>query len=320
VDIPLPTVFDQSVAKREGTADQADLAAQLLTVAAGVAAILATGGVAIPAFALIGITAGGGGGGLASVLADLNPTTLRNQATAQFWSDVKCTLYCNLPDDGILTSERAASLADDIEAEIVPGYSEAGVLLAEIFRALDGLALSQYSSVGSLYNGDNCDICECEEATACEPIDIVWSDLLTTPVGWYSLGDISTAGWQGTPPPDWSGDYSCSRAAYGAWAKTGQFNPRIGVKVVFAEPCAIDRAMFKFQAPGSNSKWMCIAGKTAGGTVKVLSTVFDGIPSEPVLTHGVILDTPEEYIELWFMARSGTSDAITVYITECEVN
>lgn len=158
VDIPLPTQVQDLLTVKQNSANDGEALAGILGLGAAIAVIVP---IAIPAYLIAGVAAGGAVAGLASTTMNIDISAVQAELTAQFWQDVKCSIYCHLPSDAILTPEVANDIADGLESDLLATYPNAIPLISGQFRAFSPEALGQYSIYGALYDGDNCDLCSC---------------------------------------------------------------------------------------------------------------------------------------------------------------
>lgn len=152
-DIILPDLVDQLLTQQESIAG----ASALLAVILGIVAAVATG----PA----GLAIGAGISGLIGTILTLDTAACRAELTNAYWLEVKCRLFCAMPEDGRLTAAVLSLLADTLKD--IPGYPQSNAYVYGILQNLNPDFAGQASALGALYAG-NCDICECDDC----PLDL----------------------------------------------------------------------------------------------------------------------------------------------------
>lgn len=161
VDLPLPTLIQEYITTQQNNANTVDIVSALIAFGLGIGGIIVTGGTSAIAYIFAGLAIAADGSDLAAKILNIDPTLLAAETTAQFWQDVKCAIYCVLPNDGVLTPDVAQAIADNLESELLTTYPNAIPLLSDSFRMFSIEALGKMSIYGALYDGDNCDLCAC---------------------------------------------------------------------------------------------------------------------------------------------------------------
>ena len=194
-EFALPDLVNETLSIREQHAT-------LYGILGGLIALVAapfTGGTSAAGY----IAFGGGVVGLAGALQTINPADCRSEADNAYWQEVKCRLYCELPEDSVIDRNLLSNIVSIING--IPNKPNINGLLAEIIPAVHDDAIRVWSLMGSNYNGDcsNCPSC----GGWCYNYDMTLQDH-----GWIGrVADgvtqgiyVSNVGWQAAPR---SGNY-----------------------------------------------------------------------------------------------------------------
>jgi hypothetical protein len=200
----------------------------------------------------------------ASQLAGIDTATVNAELTNAWWSEVKCKLYCAMPDNGILTSAVLSALADEVDE--IQGFVNARALVVPQIRNLSNELAAQSSTLGTLYTG-NCASCDCQTENPCtEVYDSADPETRIIPPGvsvnftgspqwnFSRFGNGSTAstggytGWFQAPNETFSGGvnngkYIAGNAGVG-WDVNSNLHPVSAVVIAYETPCDIETVSF----------------------------------------------------------------------------
>jgi hypothetical protein len=323
VDLVLPTLVQDSIAARQESTDFISLVGILMSVVAAGLAIAATGGAAIPAFAIAGIGAAGAGTTYEAHIQGVDIQSLENQLTPQFWQDVKCAIYCKLPSDGILTLEACDAIADEVMQ--INGVTEAKTTVALQFRTFSEAARGRWSVVGALYDGQNCDLCGCDDGCAVE--NIVWAEIGETPAGWDSptampLGITDPNGLLAPTGGTVEYFYYGGQAIQGTrtpndyWRATRIRPPNETLLVnrrTFAEPCTIFDVMFDAGSNTTNSKFYTVVAELPDGSHQVIAATRHSATAFGDYKKVYTFDDPITVKALYFHFQTGSASGTTTF-------
>lgn len=165
-DLMLPSHMAQIVQTIEQTGNNKEALSSLIGFAVALTGLIfmpftgGASGAAALAWVFGAFTVAETLGELSALVADADAAAVNNDMTTQFWQDVKCKIYCVLPNDGIVSQAIQAQIADEVQT-LAASYPNAIPLLAESIRQFSPEAIGRFNIFGALYDGSNCDLCAC---------------------------------------------------------------------------------------------------------------------------------------------------------------
>ena len=314
-ELTLPSMYLQQISAKIEAGNRNELIVAVAGLVVGVAGLVlavGTGGTAAVVFGWGALSAGivTGGTGMINVLDNASIEELQADDTPAFWQAVKCAIYCHLPDDGILTSAAANEIAAAVE-ELATEYPKAALIIGDSIRTMSEDARALISTMGALYEGSNCDICDCE--VDCEAFKITWTDVVATPARWtspaakptgvtnpYGFADGSTL--TGFPQYD-----QMTRAASAPWVESVSGTAKQSVvKYDFEEPCLVKRAGFQTFASSTNTKLHWIILELVGGEKRVITYRRNNAPTPGLQTIDYTLPVPLMAVAVYYCYHTGT--------------
>lgn len=165
-DLMLPSYMAEIVTTIEQTSNNKDALSALIGFAVAVTGIIftpltaGTSALAALGYIFAGFAVAETFGELSAMVSEADAASVENEMTPQFWQDVKCKIYCILPNDGIVTPDVQQDIADNVET-LTASYPNAIPILAESIRQFSIEAIGRFNIFGALYDGSNCDLCAC---------------------------------------------------------------------------------------------------------------------------------------------------------------
>lgn len=156
-ELMLPSLIAEIVTAKQQSATNIEALGAIIAFAVAVTGVIVTGGLGTPVFAGIAIAVTGST--LGSLIQNADPTAIDAETTPQFWQDVKCKIYCAMPNDGIIDEQSQQDIADAVAT--LTNYPATIPLLAQSIRDFSAEALGKFNIYGALYDGSNCDLCAC---------------------------------------------------------------------------------------------------------------------------------------------------------------
>lgn len=197
VDIPLPSVFADTLQAYNDAVDNNEFMV-LLSIVGAAALTIATAGTAALAYSAAVLSGAALGVTIYDTVLTIDTALATTEADSQFWQDVKCTIYCNLPNDAILDQQAANDIADAIDSDLTTTYPNAAPVIASMFRSFSSETRGKYNVYGALYDGDNCDLCACGGWVAYVrgyPYVSKYINLLGTTTKWPDGGVFYDGAW-----------------------------------------------------------------------------------------------------------------------------
>lgn len=316
-ELTLPSLYHELQVAKAAEDDKYDLAAVVigLVIAVGglIAAPATAGGSVVAAFTWI--AAGAGAGAAASAVTDLvfeaELEDMEADESPALYQDLKCAIYCALPDDGILTPAVAAEIAGKID-ELASTYPTAAPIMAAAFRDFSEDARALISTMGALYEGSNCDICDCE--VDCEAFYITWGSIGATLPRWTSPATKPT----GVTNPSNFADGSTltgfpqydqmTRTANDTWRESVSNTAKQSVvKYEFEEPCLVKRAGFQTFSTSTNTKLHWIILELVGGEKRVITYRRNNAPTPGLQVMDYTLPVPLMATAIYYCYHTGTN-------------